>query len=113
MTDRPDNAGSGALLVITTLPDEDSARRVAATLVERRLAACVNILPAGTSVYEWQGEIHEDPEHVLLIKTTEDRYPQLQAALLELHPYELPEIVAAQITRGLPKFIQWIKDTAS
>ncbi len=113
MTERPGNDAPGTLLVFTTLPDAESAGTVASALVARRLAACVNILPPGTSVYEWQGEIHQDPEHVLLIKTTETGYAQLQAALLELHPYELPEIIAVPITQGLPPYLRWIQDCTS
>lgn len=114
MTDRPPpQTETVALLVLTTLPDADSAGRVASSLVERRLAACVNILPAGTSVYAWQGKTHRDPENVLLIKTTEARYRQLQDALLALHPYELPEIIAVPITQGLPPYLQWIDESTS
>jgi periplasmic divalent cation tolerance protein len=113
MTDQTRAGETGTLLVITTLPDADSAASVASSLVERRLAACVNILPAATSVYEWEGEIHQDPEHVLLIKTSEARYERLETALMELHPYELPEIIAAPITQGLPAYLHWIKESTS
>lgn len=114
MTDPAAGNPTGTLLVLTTLPDADSASSVASSLVTRRLAACVNILPAGTSVYEWQGEIQHDPEHVLLIKAPEAGYAALEAALRELHPYELPEIIAVPITEGLFEYLQWIKDlTAS
>ncbi|WP_018954121.1 divalent-cation tolerance protein CutA [Thioalkalivibrio sulfidiphilus] len=104
---------TGTLLAFTTLPDEASATRLASSLVERRLAACVNILPAGTSIYEWDGEIHQDPEHVLIIKSTEARFERLQNAILELHPYELPEIVAVPISHGLLPYLQWIKESTT
>jgi periplasmic divalent cation tolerance protein len=113
MTEASGQGATGTLLVFTTLPDQDSAASIASALVERRLAACVNILPAGTSVYEWQGEIHQDPEHVLIIKSSEARFARLQDTLLELHPYELPEIVAVPISHGLPDYIHWIKESTS
>jgi periplasmic divalent cation tolerance protein len=113
MTEQVRTGDAGTLLVITTLPDADSAAKVASSLVERRLAACVNILQAGTSVYEWEGEIHQDPEHVLLIKTSEARYGRLQTALMELHPYELPEIIAVPIIQGLPRYLHWIEESTS
>ena len=97
-----------SLLVITTLPDRASAEKLAALLVERRLAACVNVLAPCSSVYRWQGEIQRDEEHPLLIKTAQDRYAGLEALIRTNHPYELPEIVAVNIAHGLPAYLQWI-----
>ena len=113
MTEASGQRRTGTLLVLTTLPDQDSASHIASALVERRLAACVNILPAGTSVYEWQGEVHQDSEHVLLIKSSDACFSQLQDTLLDLHPYELPEIVAVPISHGLPDYVNWIKESTS
>ena len=96
------------LLVITNLPDADSARQVARQLVEQRLAACVNILPACTSVYRWNDAVESATEVPVLIKTTLARYPALQAALTELHPYELPEIIAVPLHEGLPAYLAWV-----
>jgi len=96
------------LLVITNLPDRASAENLAAQLIERRLAACVNILAPCSSVYRWQGEIQRDEEHPLLIKTAQDRYADLEALIRANHPYELPEIVAVSIVHGLPSYLQWI-----
>jgi periplasmic divalent cation tolerance protein len=96
------------LLVITNLPDRASAENLAAQLIERRLAACVNILAPCSSVYRWQGEIQRDEEHPLLIKTAQDRYADLEALIRANHPYELPEIVAVSIVHGLPTYLQWI-----
>ena len=98
-----------ALLVVTTLPDRASAEKLAALLVERRLAACVNILAPCSSVYRWQGEIQDDEEHPLLIKTVQDRYAELEASIRANHPYELPEIIAVPIAHGLPAYLQWIE----
>ncbi len=96
------------LLVLTNLPDADSAGRVARLLIDRRLAACVNILSPCTSVYRWQDAIETAAEVPVLIKTTLARYPELQAALTEAHPYELPEIVAVPLHEGLPAYLAWI-----
>ena len=96
------------LIVLTTFPDEPSALTAARRLVKGKLAACVNVLPQMTSVYEWDKEIQTGREHLLFIKTTETRYPQVEAALREQHPYELPEIVATPITHGLGDYLSWI-----
>jgi periplasmic divalent cation tolerance protein len=96
------------LLVISNLPDRASADRLAQALVERRLAACVNILAPCRSVYRWQGALESAEEHPLLIKTTADRYSALEEAIRGLHPYELPEIVAVPLTAGLPEYLTWV-----
>ena len=99
---------SHPLLVLTTVPDEETGLRIAREAVSRKLCACVNLLPRMYSVYEWQGEMRCEPEQLLLIKTTADRYAQLESWLRSVHPYELPEIIAAPIERGLPEYLQWI-----
>jgi periplasmic divalent cation tolerance protein len=96
------------LLVITNCPDEDSANSIALALVESRLAACVNILPRMQSIYRWQGNIESAPEILLLIKSTAAAYPALESRIRELHPYEVPEIVALPIDRGLPEYLNWV-----
>ncbi len=96
------------LLVLTTLPDRDRALQLASALVEARLAACVNVQAGCTSVYRWQGVLETADEVALLIKTTSARYPALEAAIRARHPYELPEIVAVPVTRGLPAYLQWV-----
>lgn len=97
------------LLVITNLPDRDSAQRLARLLLDRRLAACVNILAPCDSVYRWRGEIQRETEHPLLIKTAADRYTELEASIRANHPYELPEIIAVPIARALPVYLNWIE----
>jgi periplasmic divalent cation tolerance protein len=97
------------LLVLSNLPDRASADRVAQALVERRLAACVNILAPCRSVYRWEGALESAEEHPLLIKTTADRYAALEQALRSLHPYELPEIVAVPLSAGLAGYLQWVE----
>lgn len=96
------------LLVLTNLPDADTAKRIARLLVEQRLAACVNILAPCTSIYRWQNQIESASETPMLIKTTLLRYPALQAVLTEAHPYELPEIIAIPLHKGLPAYLAWI-----
>jgi periplasmic divalent cation tolerance protein len=95
-------------LVLCTCPEGEAAAELARRLVGERLAACVNILPGLTSVYPWQGMIETGRESLLLIKTDKAVYPHLEARLRALHPYELPEIVAVPIERGLPDYLQWI-----
>jgi periplasmic divalent cation tolerance protein len=96
------------LLVLTNLPDRAAAERLAGSLVENRLAACVNILAPCQSVYRWKGAVQHDEEHPLLIKSTAEGYPALEAAIRAGHPYELPEIIAVPIERGLPAYLEWI-----
>jgi periplasmic divalent cation tolerance protein len=96
------------LLVLTNLPDVEAAQTLAVLLVKERLAACVNILAPARSVYRWAGAITEAEEVPLLIKTTGARYAALEAAIRSHHPYELPEIIAIPIERGLPEYLAWV-----
>lgn len=96
------------LLVFTNVPDAASAQALASHLVERRLAACVNILAPCRSLYRWQGKIETAEETPLLIKTTGECYPALEQAILAQHPYELPEIVAVPAGRGLSAYLDWV-----
>lgn len=96
------------LLVMTNMPDQASAEILAAALVEQRVAACVNVLPPAQSVYRWKGQVESASEVPLLIKTTAERYPILEEAILAGHPYELPEIVAVPVEYGLPAYLDWV-----
>jgi periplasmic divalent cation tolerance protein len=96
------------LLVMTNLPDMPSAQAMAQRLVEQKLAACVNCLPAVKSVYRWQGLIEQADEVTLVIKTSTTRYAELEAAIKEGHPYQLPEIVALTLAGGLPAYLDWV-----
>lgn len=96
------------LLVITNLPDRAVAEKLAAALIEKRVAACVNILAPCRSVYRWKDSVQHDEEHPMLIKTTAERYAALEAAIRAGHPYELPEIVAVPIERGLAAYLEWV-----
>lgn len=97
-----------ALIVITNAPDREIALKIARALIERKLAACVNILAECTSVYRWQGKLETATEVPMLIKTRAAIYPDLEAAIKSLHPYELPEIVAVPVERGLPEYLEWV-----
>ncbi|GAA5164065.1 divalent-cation tolerance protein CutA [Viridibacterium curvum] len=99
---------NSVLLVVCNTPDADTARKIASALVERRLAACVNILAPCQSVYRWQGEVEDSSEVPLLIKTTTARYGALEAAICALHPYEVPEIIALPVSHGLPDYMSWV-----
>ena len=99
---------SSTLLVLTNLPDRAAAERLADMVIDRQLAACVNILAPCRSVYRWKGAVQHDEEHPMLIKTTLERYPALEQALRGAHPYELPEIIAVPVERGLPAYLQWV-----
>ena len=102
-----------AIVVLTNMPDRGAAERLAQDLVERRLAACVNVLAECTSVYRWTGAVENAREVPVLIKTRAALYKDLEAAIGELHPYELPEIVALPIVGGLPEFLEWVTDGTS
>src|SRR5688500_802484 len=97
-----------SLLVLTNLPDRAAAERIAEALIGQQLAACVNILAPCRSVYRWKGALQHDEEHPVLIKTTAERYAALEQALRAAHPYELPEIIAVPIERGLPAYLAWV-----
>jgi periplasmic divalent cation tolerance protein len=101
------------LLVLTHLPDRDAALKLARELVERRLAACVNVLGQCTSVYRWKGAVEDAQEVPLLIKSRSALYEALEAAISELHPYELPEIIAVPVVRGLADYLAWVGEGTS
>jgi periplasmic divalent cation tolerance protein len=98
-----------AYLVITNLPDRESAGKLAHLLIEKRLAACINILAPCRSVYRWRGKTEDAEEFPVLIKTTRARYPELEAAIRAAHPYELPEIIAVPLAGGLPAYLEWVE----
>lgn len=99
------------LLVTTTLQDLDTAKDIAKQLLEKKLAACINIYPAVTSLYHWDGELCESVEHLLQIKTRQTLYGQVEHLLRAKHPYILPEIIAVDISHGLPDYLEWIKES--
>jgi len=98
-------------IVLSTAGSEEEARKIARHLVERQLAACVNIVPQIESVYRWQGKVEEAREWLLLIKTTAERFPAVRDALRELHSYDLPECIAIAIEEGSSSYLDWIAES--
>jgi periplasmic divalent cation tolerance protein len=98
-----------AIVVVTTVGEEEQAFTIARELVARRLAACVNVLPGIRSVYRWQGKICRDGEYLLLVKTLAGEYDAVAAAIRELHSYEVPEILAFPASRGDDRFLAWLR----
>lgn len=102
-----------SIVVLCACGDETEASRVANTLIDDRLAACVNALPAMQSVYRWKGKVETAREVLLLIKTTHDRFPALRDRILELHSYETPEIIALPIVAGAETYLAWLREQVS
>ena len=102
-----------ALLVISTFPDAEAATRIARQLVTEKLAACANIGAPVQSIYRWQGKIEEAQETMVFFKTTAARFETLRATLRSVHPYEVPEIVAFRVERGLPEYLQWVGESTA
>lgn len=100
---------SEVLLVISNAPDRAKAEHIAEALVATNVAACVNILAECSSIYRWEGKIERATEVPLLIKTTAEAYPRLEAELRKLHPYAVPEIIAIPISAGLPAYLDWVQ----
>ena len=98
-----------AVVVLSTVPDEATAERIAGALVEERLAACVNRVPGVGSVFRWQGAIERADEVLLVIKTHARRAPHVTQRLQELHPYEVPEILVIPVAAGLGAYLEWIR----
>ena len=98
------------LLVLTNCPDEETADRIATSLVENRLAACVNLLPEVESTYRWQGSVEQAVEVPLVIKCTRERYPALEEAIRQLHPYTVPEIIAVPVVAGFAPYLRWVDE---
>jgi periplasmic divalent cation tolerance protein len=97
------------LVVLCTCPDASGAESLAATLVEQRLAACVNLLPDVRSVYRWQGAVERASEFLLLIKTTSDRFEALKDCIVSNHPYTVPEVIALEAVAGLDRYLDWVQ----
>ncbi len=99
------------IVVYVTTPDLDVSKKIADTVVKEKLGACVNITSKINSTYYWQGNIENDDEYLLIIKTREDRFNQLEKRIKELHPYTVPEIIAMPIVRGSHDYLKWIDET--
>lgn len=101
---------TAARIVFCTHPETEAAKKLAATLVDERLAACVNIIPAVTSIYSWQSKTETDQECQLIIKTTESRLDELEKLIQTEHPYELPELIAVSVSDGSAGYLDWIQE---
>ena len=102
------NMSANHLIILCTCPDKGSAEKIATLLIASGKAACINILPGIISIYKWKGQIETAEEHLLLIKAHKDHYQAIETNLRKNHPYELPEIIAIPIERGLPEYLHWI-----
>jgi periplasmic divalent cation tolerance protein len=99
---------TGPLVALSTVATPEDAERIARELVERGLAACVNVVPGIVSVYRWKGNVERDEERLLVIKTRGERFEALREALVSLHPYEVPELIALRVEDGHPPYLDWI-----
>jgi periplasmic divalent cation tolerance protein len=104
---------SDAIIVFTTTPNEDEARSLAGLIVERRLAACVQVLPRMTSVYVWDGAVQTEAEHLLLIKTLQEKFDELAEFIRSNHTYTVPEIVAVRAEGVSESYFKWINETVA
>jgi periplasmic divalent cation tolerance protein len=100
----------GAIVVITTVPDENLAVKISESLLQQHIAACVHILPAGQSRYRWNSTIETAAEFTLIIKTQAARFAEVEAAVTRLHPYKVPEILALPVVNGSQAYLKWITD---
>ena len=104
---------SGELIVFVTAPSKEEALRIAESLVSERLAACVNLVGAIESIYRWEGKVSRDNETLMIIKTTDERYPQLERRVKELHSYTTPEVIAYRIERGSDDYLRWLRESTT
>ncbi|MCP9456666.1 MAG: divalent-cation tolerance protein CutA [Nitrospira sp.] len=101
------------VVVLVTAPNQQEADRIAEQMVQERYVACATTVPGAHSVYWWEGKVIKEEEVLLLLKTTEDRFPLLREALLKVHPYQVPEMLALSVTDGLPQYIEWVMKETS
>ncbi len=104
-------ADSGVRVVLVSGPDAATLEVLGRALVAERLAACVNVIPGVTSVYRWEGDVQVDAEALAVIKTTEEAVEAAQRRVAELHPYDVPEFVALEVTGGLPSYVRWVRES--
>jgi periplasmic divalent cation tolerance protein len=109
----PTSATSDAIAILCTAPDAASAERIAAALVEERLAACVNLAPGLTSYFRWEGKVQREAEVLLVIKTRRARFDAVAARVRSLHPYTVPELIALPIEAGTPDYLAWLAESTA
>ena len=99
---------TGCVVVLITVGDPEEARRIADALMDRRKAACVNIVPQVTSIFRWEGNVEDEKESLLVVKTRAELFPELKALVSGIHSYEVPEIIALPIVDGNAEYLEWI-----
>ncbi len=104
-----DAAGSRVVAVLATAPSTEVAEQIGGTLVEERLAACVNLVPGMVSIFRWRGAVSRESEVLMILKTTTDAVESLKRRIVELHPYEVPEVLALEVRDGLPAYLDWVR----
>jgi periplasmic divalent cation tolerance protein len=109
MTEPVSDSGSSVVAVLTTAPDAEVADRIGTALVDERLAACANLVHGVISIFRWKGEVRREGETLMVLKTTAARLSDLRRRLVELHPYEVPEVIALDIREGHPPYLDWVR----
>jgi periplasmic divalent cation tolerance protein len=105
--------GEELIVALVTVADAETGARLGRQLVEERLAACVQVIPGGTAIYRWAGEVHVDPQTQLIIKSARGRWPALRDRIVELHADDVPEILALPVVDGLPAYLAWAAEATS
>jgi periplasmic divalent cation tolerance protein len=105
------NPSTGVCVVLVTAPSEEKAVELANALVEEKLAACANIVQRVRSIYRWEGEVKDETEALMLVKTTVDRFDALHQRVLALHPYQVPEVIRLDVTQGHLPYLDWVRDS--
>jgi periplasmic divalent cation tolerance protein len=106
----PDATAAAHLLAFATAPTAEAGRLLVRRLVELRLVACGTVVPGGVSIYRWRGAIEEQDEVLVILKTTAERWPELEETLPGLHPYEVPELIALPVVRGHAPYLRWLRE---
>jgi periplasmic divalent cation tolerance protein len=104
---------SRVVVVLVTAPSADEAARIGRTLVDERLAACVNVVGPIRSIYRWQDKVEDDAEHLMLVKIRRSDFDQLAARVRALHPYDVPEVVALEVSAGSPRYLEWLLESTA
>ena len=104
-----DAVGSRVVAVLTTVPSAEVAERIGGTLVEERLAACANVVPGVASIFRWKGAVSRESEVLMILKTTADALDAVRRRIVELHPYEVPEVLALDVRDGHPAYLDWVR----
>lgn len=113
IADRHRPRDTDARVVLTTAPDRETAERLGRLLVAERLVACANVVDGITSIYRWEGDVERDPETLVIFKTTGERVDAVVGRVAELHPYDVPEVIALPVVGGHGPYLTWVRDASS